>query len=228
MAAILEAAGTGAGSFNVHPGHAFEGFELRPEGVLAALRSCGVTLDVAAARFRACPDCLGRACLRCAGTGEVVDHDRAAVAAARTHLRSDMATMRNGADFGRRNGARRSEEWFERRDLDGFLHRSWLKSTGVTDETFRGRPVIGICNSWSELVNCNIHLRGLAESVKRGVLQAGGFPVEFPVMSLGESLMKPTTMLYRNLMAMDVEESIRAYPLDGVVLLTGCDKTNPA
>ena len=99
---------------------------------------------------------------------------------------------------------------------------------GVTDETFRGRPVIGICNSWSELVNCNVHLRGLAEAVKRGVLQAGGFPLEFPVMSLGESLMKPTTMLYRNLMAMDVEESIRAYPLDGVVLLTGCDKTNPA
>ena len=91
-----------------------------------------------------------------------------------------------------------------------------------------GRPVIGICNSWSELVNCNVHLRGLAESVKRGVLQAGGFPLEFPVMSLGESLMKPTTMLYRNLMAMDVEESIRSYPLDGVVLLTGCDKTNPA
>ena len=139
-----------------------------------------------------------------------------------------MATMRNGVDFWRRSGRRRSEEWFERSDLDGFLHRSWLKSTGVTDETFRGRPVIGICNSWSELVNCNIHLRGLAESVKRGVLQAGGFPVEFPVMSLGESLMKPTTMLYRNLMAMDVEESIRAYPLDGVVLLTGCDKTNPA
>ena len=126
------------------------------------------------------------------------------------------------------NGGLRSAEWFERRDLDGFLHRSWLKSTGVTDETFRGRPVIGICNSWSELVNCNVHLRGLAESVKRGVLQAGGFPVEFPVLSLGESLMKPTTMLYRNLMAMDVEESIRAYPLDGVVLLTGCDKTNPA
>jgi dihydroxy-acid dehydratase len=122
----------------------------------------------------------------------------------------------------------RSSEWFDRRDLDGFLHRSWLKSTGVTDETFRGRPVIGICNSWSELVNCNVHLRGLAESVKRGVLQAGGFPLEFPVISLGESLMKPTTMLYRNLMAMDVEESIRSYPLDGVVLLTGCDKTNPA
>ncbi len=123
---------------------------------------------------------------------------------------------------------RRSSLWFDRRDLDGFLHRSWLKATGVSDETFRDRPVIGICNSWSELVNCNVHLRGLAEAVKRGVLQAGGFPREFPVMSLGESLMKPTTMLYRNLMAMDVEESIRSYPLDGVVLLTGCDKTNPA
>jgi dihydroxy-acid dehydratase len=137
-----------------------------------------------------------------------------------------VATIRN-ADYGPGNG-RRSSEWFDRRDLDGFLHRSWLKSTGVTNETFRGRPVIGICNSWSELVNCNVHLRGLAQAVKRGVLQAGGFPLEFPVMSLGESLMKPTTMLYRNLMAMDVEESIRAYPLDGVVLLTGCDKTNPA
>jgi dihydroxy-acid dehydratase len=122
----------------------------------------------------------------------------------------------------------RSSEWFDRSDLDGFLHRSWLKSSGVSDESYRGRPVIGICNSWSELVNCNVHLRGLAEAVKRGVLQAGGFPREFPVMSLGESLMKPTTMLYRNLMAMDVEESIRSYPLDGVVLLTGCDKTNPA
>jgi L-arabonate dehydrase len=139
---------------------------------------------------------------------------------------SELATIRN-ASYGTGNG-RRSSEWFDRRDLDGFLHRSWLKSTGVGDETFRGRPVIGICNSWSELVNCNVHLRGLAQAVKRGVLQAGGFPLEFPVMSLGESLMKPTTMLYRNLMAMDVEESIRSYPLDGVVLLTGCDKTNPA
>ena len=138
-----------------------------------------------------------------------------------------MPTMRNGDRYGHANG-RRSAEWLERRDLDGFLHRSWLKSEGFSDESFRGRPVIGICNSWSELVNCNVHLRGLAESVKRGVLQAGGFPLEFPVLSLGESLMKPTTMLYRNLMAMDVEESIRAYPLDGVVLLTGCDKTNPA
>jgi L-arabonate dehydrase len=137
-----------------------------------------------------------------------------------------VPTMRSG-DYERPKG-RRSSEWFDRNDLDGFLHRSWLKSTGVSDEAFRGRPVIGICNSWSELVNCNVHLRGLAEAVKRGVLQAGGFPREFPVMSLGESLMKPTTMLYRNLMAMDVEESIRSYPLDGVVLLTGCDKTNPA
>src|ERR671930_1571475 len=134
--------------------------------------------------------------------------------------------MRN-ADY-RQGNVRRSSEWFDRTDLDGFLHRSWLKSTGVTNQAFRDRPVIGICNSWSELVNCNVHLRGLAEAVKRGVLQAGGFPREFPVMSLGESLMKPTTMLYRNLMAMDVEESIRSYPLDGVVLLTGCDKTNPA
>ncbi|MBV8999503.1 MAG: dihydroxy-acid dehydratase [Solirubrobacterales bacterium] len=134
--------------------------------------------------------------------------------------------MRNG-DYDRAHG-RRSSEWLDRHDLDGFLHRSWLKASGVTDDAFRGRPVIGICNSWSELVNCNVHLRSLAEAVKRGVLQAGGFPREFPVMSLGESLMKPTTMLYRNLMSMDVEESIRSYPLDGVVLLTGCDKTNPA
>jgi L-arabonate dehydrase len=138
-----------------------------------------------------------------------------------------MPTIRNGDGY--KGGAgRRSSEWLDRSDLDGFLHRSWLKSEGFSNESFAGRPVIGICNSWSELVNCNVHLRGLAESVKRGVLQAGGFPLEFPVMSLGESLMKPTTMLYRNLMAMDVEESIRSYPLDGVVLLTGCDKTNPA
>lgn len=130
-----------------------------------------------------------------------------------------MPTMRNGGDDGA--DGRRSSSWFDRGDLDGFLHRSWLKSTGVGDDTFRGRPVIGICNSWSELVNCNVHLRGLAEAVKRGVLQAGGFPREFPVLSTGESLMKPTAMLYRNLMAMDVEESIRSYALDGVVLLTG-------
>lgn len=126
------------------------------------------------------------------------------------------------------NQAWRSRNWFEREDLDGFLHRSWFKTQGFTDEAFRERPVIGICNTWSELVNCNAHFRELAEAVKRGVLMAGGFPVEFPVLSLGEALMKPTAMLYRNLMSMDVEESIRAYPLDGVVLLAGCDKTNPA
>jgi dihydroxy-acid dehydratase len=136
-----------------------------------------------------------------------------------------MATIRNRPVP---PNARRSAEWFDGVDLDGFLHRSWLKSMGVSDEAFRGRPVIGICNSWSELVNCNVHLRELAQAVARGVIQAGGFPREFPVLSLGEALMKPTAMLYRNLMAMDVEESIRSYPLDGVVLLTGCDKTNPA
>src|SRR5438105_9305960 len=137
-----------------------------------------------------------------------------------------MPTMRNGDGYG--GNGRRSSEWMDRQDLDGFLHRSWLKAEGFDNAAFKGKPLIGICNSWSELVNCNVHLRGLAESVKRGVLAAGGFPLEFPVMSLGESLMKPTTMLYRNLMAMAVEESIRADPPDGVVLLTGCDKTNPA
>jgi dihydroxy-acid dehydratase len=137
-----------------------------------------------------------------------------------------MATIRNKDDYQR--VGRRSAGWFERTDLDGFMQRAWLKSQGFTNESFLGRPVIGICNTWSELVNCNVHLRDLAEFVKRGVLQAGGFPLEFPVMSLGEALMKPTAMLYRNLMAMDVEESIRSYPLDGVVLLTGCDKTTPA
>lgn len=122
----------------------------------------------------------------------------------------------------------RSSVWFDRDDLDGFLHRAWLKTEGVSDASFRGRPVIGICNSWSELTTCNAHLRDLAEAVKRGVLQAGGFPLEFPVISLSEPFMKPTTMLYRNLMAMDVEESIRSHPLDGVVLLCNCDKTQPA
>ena len=122
----------------------------------------------------------------------------------------------------------RSENWFGRRDVDGFLHRAWLKTEGFTDEAFRGRPVIGISNSWSELTNCNAHLRQVAEAVKRGVWQAGGFPLEFPTMSLGEALMKPTAMLYRNLMAMDVEETIRANPIDGVVMLAGCDKTVPA
>src|SRR5215831_11421763 len=122
----------------------------------------------------------------------------------------------------------RSRNWFGRMDLDGFAHRSWLKTEGFSDQMFDGRPVIGIANSWSELTNCNAHLRQVAEAVKRGVWSAGGFPLEFPTLSLGEILMKPTTMLFRNLMAMEVEEQIRAYPLDAVVLLSGCDKTTPA
>jgi len=122
----------------------------------------------------------------------------------------------------------RSHNWFGKKDLDGFSHRSWIKAEGFSELMFDGRPVIGIANSWSELTNCNAHLRQVAEAVKRGVLSAGGFPLEFPTISLGEILMKPTTMLFRNLMAMDVEECIRAYPLDGVVLLSGCDKTTPA
>ena len=124
--------------------------------------------------------------------------------------------------------ALRSHNWFGRKDLDGFAHRSWIKAEGFSDLMFDGRPVIGIANSWSELTNCNAHLRTVAEAVKRGVLSAGGFPLEFPTISLGEVLMKPTTMMFRNLMAMDVEECIRAYPLDAVVLLAGCDKTTPA
>jgi L-arabonate dehydrase len=122
----------------------------------------------------------------------------------------------------------RSRNWFAPKTLDGFMHRSYLKAEGFSDAVFDGRPVIGIANSWSELTNCNAHLRQVAEAVKRGVWSAGGFPLEFPTLSLGEILMKPTTMLFRNLMAMEVEEQIRAYPLDAVVLLSGCDKTTPA
>jgi dihydroxy-acid dehydratase len=122
----------------------------------------------------------------------------------------------------------RSAEWFAREGKYGFIPRSWMKSQGFGPELFDGRPVIGICNTWSELTNCNRHLRDLAEHVKRGVLMAGGFPLEFPVTSMGEPLMRPTTMLFRNLVSMDVEESIRANPIDGVVLLAGCDKTTPA
>src|SRR5712692_11366368 len=103
-----------------------------------------------------------------------------------------------------------------------------MKNQGIPSEEFEGKTVIGICNTWSEFTPCNAHFRELAESVKRGISEAGGFPVEFPVMSLGETLIKPTAMLYRNLVSMDVEESIRANPLDGVVLLCGCDKTTPA
>jgi L-arabonate dehydrase len=122
----------------------------------------------------------------------------------------------------------RSREWFARQDSYGFIFRSWLKNQGHAARMFDGRPVIGICNTWSDLTPCNGHLRGLAEHVKRGVYEAGGFPLEFPVMSLGESLMRPTTMLFRNLAAMDVEASIRANPMDGVIVLVGCDKTTPA
>ena len=122
----------------------------------------------------------------------------------------------------------RSADWFGKIDKDGFARRSWMKNQGQPDDQFDGRPVIGICNTWSELTPCNAHFRGIAERVKRGIYEMGGFPLEFPVMSLGETLMRPTTMLYRNLASMDVEESIRANPLDGVVLLVGCDKTTPA
>ena len=122
----------------------------------------------------------------------------------------------------------RSERWFGGADLAGFIHRASIHAEGISRTALAGRPVIGICNSWSELVNCNLHFRGLAESVKRGVLLAGGLPLEFPTISLGENLMKPSAMLFRNLMSMDVEECIRAYPLDAVVLLGGCDKTVPA
>ncbi len=122
----------------------------------------------------------------------------------------------------------RSQGWFGKTGKDGFIYRAWMKNQGIPDYEFRDKPVIGICNTWSELTPCNAHFRELAESVKRGISEAGGFPVEFPVMSLGETLIKPTAMIYRNLVSMDVEESIRANPLDGVVLLCGCDKTTPA
>lgn len=122
----------------------------------------------------------------------------------------------------------RSQNWFGRKGKDGFIYRAWMKNQGIPQDMFEGKPVIGICNTWSELTPCNAHLRDLAEMVKKGVLEAGGFPVEFPVMSLGETLIKPTAMLYRNLASMDVEESIRANPVDGVVLLCGCDKTTPS
>src|SRR5213596_622118 len=122
----------------------------------------------------------------------------------------------------------RSQEWWSGQAYENYARRAWLRAEGFPADVFQNKPVIGICNSWSELNNCNAHLRTVAESVKRGVWAAGGVPLEFPTISLGEMFMKPTTMLYRNLMAMDVEESIRANPIDGVVLLCGCDKTTPA
>jgi L-arabonate dehydrase len=123
---------------------------------------------------------------------------------------------------------RRSARWFDRDDEVGFNHRVALRAEGFTPRAFENKPIIGVCNSWSELNNCNLHLRAVAEAVKRGVWAAGGFPLEFTTISLAEDLMMPTAMLYRNLMAMEVEEMIRSHPLDGVVLLCGCDKTTPA
>jgi L-arabonate dehydrase len=134
----------------------------------------------------------------------------------------------NGRRNGKDEGKYRSHEWFLKPDRDGFIHRSWMRSEGFAPDVFDGRPVIGICNSWSELTSCNVHLRKIAECVKRGVWEAGGWPLEFPTISLGETYMRPTAMLFRNLMAIDVEECIRANPIDGVVLLSGCDKTTPA
>jgi dihydroxy-acid dehydratase len=128
----------------------------------------------------------------------------------------------------KKRGPLRSQQWFGRQDRDGFAYRSWVKGKGVPHDQFDGRPVIGICNTFSELTPCNSHFRTIAEQVKIGVYEAGGFPLEFPVMSLGEVLLRPTAMLYRNLASMDVEESMRGNPIDGVVLLMGCDKTTPA
>ncbi len=122
----------------------------------------------------------------------------------------------------------RSTGWFGRKGKDGLIYRSWFRKQGIPADELAGKPIIGICNTWSELTPCNSHFRELAEHVKKGILEAGGYPVEFPVMSLGETLMKPTAMLFRNLVSMDVEESIRANPIDAVVLLCGCDKTTPA
>jgi len=122
----------------------------------------------------------------------------------------------------------RSAEWFGTQDKNGFMYRSWMKNQGIPDHEFRGKPIIGICNTWSELTPCNAHFRQLAEHVKKGILEAGGYPVEFPVFSNGESNLRPTAMLTRNLASMDVEESIRGNPMDAVVLLVGCDKTTPA
>src|SRR6186997_1239170 len=140
------------------------------------------------------------------------------------HLDMSAANVALVDEGPRRNGSLRSDRWFGSETVVGLLHRASVKAEGFSREALDGRPVIGICNSWSELVHCNVHLRGLAEAAKRGVLEAGGLPLEFPTTSLSENLMKPTTMLYRNLMSMDVEESIRAHPLDAVVLLASCVK----
>lgn len=122
----------------------------------------------------------------------------------------------------------RSQDWFGKEGKDGFIYRSWIKNQGWPHHQFKNKPVIGICNTWSEVTPCNGHFREIAQFVKNGVYEAGGFPLEFPVMSLGETMIRPTAMLYRNLAAMTVEESIRGNPFDAIVLLTGCDKTTPS
>jgi dihydroxy-acid dehydratase len=139
-----------------------------------------------------------------------------------------MNTMWRRRNMSGKDGKLRSQAWFGGTSRDSMMHRSWMKNEGMPPDSFDGRPVIGICNTWSELTPCNAHLRQIAERVKRGVYEAGGLPLEFPVMSLGESNLRPTAMLFRNLVSMDVEESIRGNPIDGVVLLVGCDKTTPA
>ncbi|QBE65535.1 IlvD/Edd family dehydratase [Pseudoduganella lutea] len=128
----------------------------------------------------------------------------------------------------KKNVKLRSAEWFGTEDKNGFMYRSWMKNQGIPDHEFQGKPIIGICNTWSELTPCNAHFRKIAEHVKKGIIEAGGWPVEFPVFSSGESNLRPTAMLTRNLASMDVEESIRGNPMDAVVLLVGCDKTTPA
>ncbi|WP_426517420.1 IlvD/Edd family dehydratase [Diaminobutyricibacter sp. McL0618] len=144
------------------------------------------------------------------------------------NLGAEERAESGSAEAGAAQRGLRSQQWFGAPGKTGFMHRSWLRSEGLPDDSFRGRPTIGIANSWSELTSCNIHLRTLAEHVKRGIWQAGGVPFEFPTTSAGEPIVRPTAMLLRNLMAMDLEETLRANPLDGVVLLAGCDKTTPA
>ncbi len=150
------------------------------------------------------------------------------IVSARKPAAAKTAPAKSAAGAGKSPMVSRSSQWFARDDIYGFIYRSWTKNRGIPHDQFDGRPVIGICNTWSELTPCNSHFRLLADQVRQGVLEAGGFPLEFPVTSLGETLVRPTAMLLRNLASMDVEETIRANPLDGVVLLFGCDKTTPS
>src|ERR1700691_5554603 len=144
-----------------------------------------------------------------------------------THARACSYLLSNRNLMVKENKRLRSGRSYGPKTRDGFIHRSWMKSEGLPDDVFDGRPVVGICNTWSELTPCNAGLRDIADCVKRGVWEAGGLPLEFPVMSLGETQMRPTAMLFRNLLAMETEEAIRANPIDAVVVLGGCDKTTP-